>query len=378
VFNLPGSTAQFTDKLAIQSSKRLYICLFGGFRIFQGDKQLSGDQIHLHKARDLLKLLALALNHRLLREQVLEMLWPDHSPEVAAHNLSQTLYILRPIVAELEPSAQILFEEEYIVLRVNGGISTDVEIFEHAARLALNHAGPVNDQTAACCQEAMVVYTGDLLPEDGASDLFYQHRDVLHKIYLDVLLQLADYHLANHEYHSAIDTLQKVIANDPTNEEAHVRLMRSYALNGQRQAALRQYQSLAEALRNDLEVEPSPESQQLREQIASSEQAPKALPIEWSLTPQHNLPVLISSFIGREAEIGEVRQLLKANRLVTLTGSGGIGKTRLALKVAESLVEDFPQGVFWVELAALTNPEQLAKTIIDVFRLPEQDRRGET
>jgi transcriptional regulator with XRE-family HTH domain len=70
----------------------------------------------------------------------------------------------------------------------------------------------------------------------------------------------------------------------------------------------------------------------------------------------HNLPLQLTSFIGREKEITAVRHLLAVNRLVTLTGPGGVGKTRLALQVADGVTDDFLNGVCWVELASIMDP----------------------
>lgn len=71
--------------------------------------------------------------------------------------------------------------------------------------------------------------------------------------------------------------------------------------------------------------------------------------------PTHNLPIQLSSFIGREREIEQVQHLLSGSRLVTLTGAGGCGKSRLALQVATNLVESFKDGVWWVEFAPLAD-----------------------
>jgi predicted ATPase/DNA-binding SARP family transcriptional activator len=356
---------------------RLRCCLLAAFHIQWGEKSLTAQQIRLRKGRDLIKLLALAPDHQMHREQLMEMLWPDRSPEAAAHSLSQTLYALRPLLAELDPSIRVQFEDECLVFSAEGGVSTDVEDFEQAARSALNHPGPLDTQAAASCQEAIIAYTGDLLPEDGPSDLFYQRREQLRQLYLDLLLDLADYNLEAQEYLPAIGTLQKAIAADPANEEAHIRLMRAYALSNQRQAALRQYQVLEVSLRRDLDVDPAPESQLLREQILSGALVSRRPSFDWLFAPQHNLPALVSSFIGREAELAELRGLAQAHRLVTLTGAGGVGKTRLAIKVAENLLGEFPQGVFWVELAVLSNPELVARAVLEVFRLPGQDSGSE-
>ena len=93
---------QINEELSSHSPTALCISLLGEFHLHCGDHSLTADQIHLHKARDLLKLLALAPNHRLYREEVLDLLWPEHSPQQAAHNLSQTLYTLRPKLTALD------------------------------------------------------------------------------------------------------------------------------------------------------------------------------------------------------------------------------------------------------------------------------------
>ncbi len=91
--------------------------------------------------------------------------------------------------------------------------------------------------------------------------------------------------------------------------------------------------------------------------------------------PDNNLPVQLTSFIGREREIAEVRRLLAGTRLLTLTGSGGAGKTRLALEAAEGLLPDFADGVWWVELASLYDPALVPQTIGAALGLRDQASR---
>jgi predicted ATPase/DNA-binding CsgD family transcriptional regulator len=88
-------------------------------------------------------------------------------------------------------------------------------------------------------------------------------------------------------------------------------------------------------------------------------------------THKHNLPAPVSSFIGREQELSEIGQCLRENRLITLTGTGGTGKTRLALQVATAELDRFPDGVWLVELARLPTPELVVETIAKVLMLPE-------
>jgi non-specific serine/threonine protein kinase len=82
-----------------------------------------------------------------------------------------------------------------------------------------------------------------------------------------------------------------------------------------------------------------------------------------------NLPVQLTPFIGRAQAVEAVRQLLRRNRLVTLTGAGGVGKTRLALEVAQTLRDDFADGAWLVEFAPLADPAQVAQAVVDIFGL---------
>ena len=86
----------------------------------------------------------------------------------------------------------------------------------------------------------------------------------------------------------------------------------------------------------------------------------------------NNLPAQLTSFIGREKQISEVKQELSGHRLVTLTGSGGTGKTRLSLQVATELLDQFPHGIWFVELAPLSDPEMIPQAILSTIGLNEQ------
>ncbi len=95
-------------------------------------------------------------------------------------------------------------------------------------------------------------------------------------------------------------------------------------------------------------------------------------PLTSGIIHPNNLPVQLTSFIGRKKQIAEIRKALSTNRLVTLTGSGGTGKTRLALEVAARELEKFPEGAWLVELAPVTDPELVLATTLTAFGLREQ------
>lgn len=89
----------------------------------------------------------------------------------------------------------------------------------------------------------------------------------------------------------------------------------------------------------------------------------------------HNLPVQMTSFVGREKEINEIKDLLKVTRLFTLAGSGGVGKTRLSLQVGAELLDKYPDGVWQVELAALSDPSLVPQAVAAALGLREEPRR---
>ncbi len=96
------------------------------------------------------------------------------------------------------------------------------------------------------------------------------------------------------------------------------------------------------------------------------------LPAPFARRPSHNLPAQVTSFIGRDREIAEITQALPHTRLLTLTGSGGCGKTRLALQVAAPLVESYAEGVWLVELASLSDSTLVPKAVASALGIPEQ------
>jgi hypothetical protein len=132
--------------------------------------------------------------------------------------------------------------------------------------------------------------------------------------------------------------------------------MRLLALEGERGAALAQYENCRKILTQELGVEPSAYTRELYEQIRSGTLKPKAERVSpIPSTPLHNLPVPLTPFVGREQELDELGRLIADSecRCITLTGPGGIGKTRLALQTAEQHSSEFTLGSAYISLASL-------------------------
>src|SRR5262249_34079060 len=136
----------------------------------------------------------------------------------------------------------------------------------------------------------------------------------------------------------------------------------------ERQAdALAAYRRARRFLSEELGLEPSEELQALERDILRHQVA-KAAPFE----ERHNLPAQVSSFIGREQELGELRGLLREQRLVTLTGTGGVGKTRLALQEAARQVGIWRDGVWLIDLAAVADLGLVASAVAGVLAVVER------
>ena len=244
-------------------------------------------------------------------------------------------------------------------------LDVDVECFEAAAATLTGKEHPPEDY-----QAVLSLYPGDLLPEDPYEEWTITKREALRGMYLGLLLGQAAAYELRQEYPAGIEALRKLLESDPCSEDAHAALMRLLAKSGQRRAALRQYETLKERLRKELDVEPSQSTFELYQAIHSGRLSP--LP-EIAIMPGHNLPAETTSFIGREQEIETLKQLILSGktRLVTVSGAGGVGKTRLALRVAEELLEAFSGKVRYVELVRLTDPDLVAGTALKVMGLRE-------
>jgi predicted ATPase/DNA-binding SARP family transcriptional activator/DNA-binding CsgD family transcriptional regulator len=349
--------------------------LLGGFRVSVGSRVIEEGEWRLRKAQSLVKLLALSPGHKLHRERVMDLLWPDLGIRAASNNLRGALHVAR---RTLEPapaavSRYLVLREEQLTLCPGGQLWVDVEAFEETAEEARRSREP------AAYRAAIELYAGDLLPEDRYEDWAERRRAELRRTYLDLLVGLAGLHEERGEYQRGIEALRKAVAEEPTRVEAHVGLMRLHALSGRRVEALGQHQRLESILSEQLGAEPDSESRRLREEISSGRFPPptptrQERPLE-EHPDAHNLPTQRTSFVGRESEMVELKRLLSMTGLLTLTGAGGCGKTRLALEVTGELAGVYPDGVWLVELAPLSEPDLVVRQVARALGIREQPER---
>ena len=363
------------------------VWLLGGFQVSVGTRTIEDKEWRLRKAAALVKLLALAPNHRMHREQVMELLWPNLNPKAAANNLRHALHNARLTLGSglaAATSRYLQLRGELLELSPEGPLWLDVEAFEEAAASARRAHSP------SAYQVALNLYAGDLLPEDRYEEWAEERREELRSTYLALLAELAELYEERKEFGPAIEALRRLLRSEPSHEGAHVGLMRLYALSGERQAALMQYERLREALLRELGTDPAAISQRLYEDIVAG-RVPPSRPEQVENRPtdgsgegqredpegarRHNLPHALTSFVGREHELVAVKRALGMTRLLTLTGPGGSGKTRLALEVARDLAGAYSDGVWLVELAGLSEGELVPQEVMTTLGVREQPGR---
>ncbi len=252
------------------------VSLLGGFAATVDGVPVPETAWRLKKARDLVKLLALAPGHRLHREQAMDVLWRDRAPAAAANNLNQAVHVARRAL-----------DAEAIDVR-DGGLQlvadVDVDLLKRAA-VDARRAG-----TGSAYRAALTLYGGELLPENRYEEGAEGPREALAELAAQLTEEL-------------------------------------------------------DALGSDAVYAPPP------------------------------LPADASSFIGRGRELGELEALLRGTRMLTLSGTGGVGKTRLALELARAGEHAHPDGAAFVELAALADPQLVPDAVaaaLDVRALPGQ------
>ena len=285
------------------------------------------------------------------REKLAGLFWGDSSDENARGSLRKALTLLRKHIA----SDIILADRESVQLNPSFPLWVDAIGFEEQAGRFL--ADPSTDLNRIDLE----LYPDDLLT-DSYDDWTLPLREHYRDIYLKSLLCIVQELRAQSEYKLAIEYVQRVLACDAANEPAHQHLMFCYITLGERNKALEQYQACQRALEDELGVEPSRQTQALHKWIQQA-----VLDIPSQAARVTNLPIPISSFVGRSREMAKIKAVLSKARLVTLTGAGGSGKTRLAIHVGTDLIDSFRDGVWWVELAPLTDaslvPSAVAKTL---------------
>src|SRR6266511_4159242 len=337
---------------------RLTLTFLGSFQATLDGTPIA--RFQTDKVRALLAYLAVEAERPHSRASLCGLLWPDQSDAAALHNLSQTLLRLREALGDTPGAASFLRSSRQSI-QWNAASDHQLDAADFA-RLAAR----IN---TADLEQAAALYGGQFLPGFGLpgceafEEWLLLERERFAHLAITALDTLTRAQLAEGRYDQAEQHARRQLALDPWREPAHQQLMQALAAAGQRSAALAQYHHCCELLRAELGVEPDAATTALYAAIKDGSWQPQGssssagLPTTIASLPAQpppELPTPLTPMLGRDRELARLIDLLTTDgeRMVTLAGAGGVGKTRLALAAAHALHQKQP-GVYWTALAGV-------------------------
>jgi predicted ATPase/DNA-binding SARP family transcriptional activator len=319
-------------------AEAVQVHLLGGFSVAVGDRLVEERAWPDGDAATLVKALALAPDRRLGRPRLAELIEADDA------RLERALEAARDAI-----NANGVVEASGDALALHAAV--DAATFQAAAA----HARAGNDPDAY--ERALHRYHGTLLPGDDAAWVA-RPRAALAQLHTSLCIELAELLGVGERARAALD---RAVDADPLDQDAHRALMRLFARGGRRQRAIAQYHVLRQALLDRDGSEPDRRTRALYQALLPAPPMTSAVP------PPPKAP---TSFVGRARELAEVARTLETARLVTLTGPGGCGKSRLALEAIGALGGLAPDGGWVVGISRVGDDAQVAEGAAIAVGLP--------
>jgi len=309
------------------------------------------------KIRALLADLLVHLGRPLSADRLIEDLWGDDLPVHPAGALHSKVSRLRQALASAEPGGGelVAFRSPGYLLQA-GSDALDERRFAALTERA-RATGDLRDR-AGLLADALALWRGP--PFADFSDAMFAQPAIarLEEQRLVALEEQAETRLALGEHSLLAGELGDLIARHPLRERLRAAHMTALYRAGRQAEAVNSYSELRARLADDLGLDPGPDLAALYQAIL--DQAPGLgrvqPPPTLAARPRTNIPAMLTELVGRTAAVTELRALLDERRLVTLTGPGGVGKTRLALETATQAAGAFPDGVWLAELAGAGTP----------------------
>ena len=330
---------------------------------------LDGEPVALggQKRRALLAVLLLDANRVVSRDRLIDALWGDEPPDTARNTLqvyvSQLRKLLPEGVLETAPAGYRLVIE-----------ADAVDLFEfirlsEEGRAALGAGDPA--RAADTLRAALALWRGAPLA-DLSWEPFAQSEIVrLEELRLAALEERIDADLALGRHGQLVAELERLVVEQPMRERFRAQLMLALYRSGRQADALAVYQRARRTFVDELGIEPSESLRRLERAVLAHDPAlnvPQAGP-----TSPRRAPIPVTPLLGRERELAAIAEVVRNadTRLVTLTGTGGIGKTRLALELVRRLSPEFQHGSAVATIANLRDPALVAGAILEALEVPE-------
>lgn len=355
----------------------LNLQFLGPFQAHINQESISG--FESARVRALLAYLVIEQEQPHSRNFLAGLLWPETTDQAARKNLRQALSNLRKAIADHEvEQPYLVITREAVQFNSDSDHKLDEKEFHSLIHSVDNHPHRRLESCRYCAdslQQVVDLYRGEFLQgfflDDSIpfQDWMTLKRERFHRQVVQALTVLAEFYVQRGEYDRALRCAHRQVEYDPWREAGHQHIMRLHALKGDRSAALRQFSVCEKILANELGVSPSPETQHLYEDIKANR-----LEFDTGNTPKNNLPAQTTRFVGREHELRRLSALLSdpGNRLISLVGPGGVGKTRLAQQAAAEAIYDYPDGVYSVPLVSVDAEEMLPTVIAQALEFSFQ------
>jgi len=358
----------------------LSIRVLGPFQIKLAEEPVTS--FATDKVRALLIYLALSPDRPHRREVLAGLLWPEFPERSARTNLRNALANLRQVIGDGNASPAFLaITHQTIQFNGQSDYWLDVDAFE--GLLATVPPGCEELEQAVSLVRGPFLEGFSLADAAPFEEWLLLHREHVCRQVVGALDSLAAIYERQGAFEQALAHARRRVELEPWEEDGQRQLMRLLARSGHRSQALAQYENLCRSLQEELGAEPSAETQALSEAILFGKLAPAPDLLLGSPVSVWNLPSSLTPFFGRTEELATLEATLAEAdaRLVTLTGMGGSGKTRLALEAGSRLAErerqalaeqsplTFPHGIAFAPLAALDSIEGLAPALAEALRL---------
>jgi predicted ATPase/DNA-binding SARP family transcriptional activator len=349
-----------------------------------------GDQVILlggAKQRALLAALLLHPNEVVSRDRLIDGVWGEQPPATAAHTVETYVSRLRRALHDTENHDVLVTRPPGYMLRIDPE-QFDLKRFERLVWEGRRELAEGNPRAGSeLLRQALALFRGPPLDDVAFFPFARAEVDRLEEMRLAALEDRMDADLAAGRSAELVAELEALVSTFPIRERLRAQLMVALYRAGRQADALEAYRRTRQYLVEELGVEPSatlrrleqrillhdpsleavsPEAESVVSSVYSSVEPATVVEAAPPIAPSVNvnLPRPASSFVGREREVREVAsRLRKRSRLLTLSGPGGSGKTRLAIESAFELASDFRDGVFWVALDPLRDPALVTETV---------------
>jgi predicted ATPase/DNA-binding SARP family transcriptional activator len=347
----------------------LELRLLGAFEVVAGGRSLP---LGGARQRAVLARLALSANELVPTDQLVDQVWGGAPPGGAVTTLQ--VYVSHLRKALTATTATIETRRPGYVLVVDPAV-IDARRFEDLVKRAEARRAADPADAAALLRDALALWRGPALADFAYEPFASVEASRLEELRLRATELRVDADLALGRAADVVGELEALVSEHPLREAFWGQLMLALYRSGRQGEALRTYRRAADHLGEELGLEPGAALQRLEQSILIQDTSldAEARPVAGAPTAA-SLPAPLTSFVGREREVAQVEDLLSHARLVTLTGSGGSGKTRLALETALR-AQGTVDGVWLVELAGLADPTLVAQAVAAALGLREEPER---